>query len=563
MLNKIKKLVNQEISSITKAAFLLSIFSFTSRILGMIRDRVLVSQFGAGNTLDVYYASFQVPNFIANLLILGTLSVAFIPVFTHYITKAKEGKSEPSTRAERNKFFSEPWEVTNSILNFSAIAILAIYTVFFFSAPYLIQYVVPGFSQAKRLQALTMTRIMLLSPVFFCLSSVISSVLYSFKCFLAVALSPIFYNLGIIFGALVLSRFFGIYGLAMGVVLGAFMHLLVQLPTVRRLGLIYTPKINLKHKGVREIGRLFLPRIFGIDSSQISLLIGSIIGSTLSKGSISIYNLSNNIQNMPVGLFGVSFAVAAFPVLSEVISEKRNDKFVQCFSETARKVLFLVIPTIILTVVLRREIVSIILGTGKFSSTNIGFTAIALCIFCLSLFSQCLMPLTSRAFYAMHNTIIPVSTSIFCMFVNIGACLLFTKILEDRGISNRILETLHLGNSGDIRVFGLVLAFSISSWINFLILILILRKRMGRLGGILRTSYTFAWSAIIAGIVAQGSLHQLRFSFSGTGFLDNVVCFTIPGILGISVYVAILQKLQNKESGYFVSKLKGRLPKRK
>jgi len=559
MIVKIKKLFGEKIHSVTKAAFLLGVFSLSSRMLGLVRDRILAGKFGAGDVLDIYYASFQIPNFIANLLILGTLSVAFIPVFTDYITKARQN-SDLSSTEKGMRVFSESWEIANTILNFSFVAILLIYLVFFFSSPYLIKYIVPGFAGTKRLQALTMTRIMLLSPVFFCLSSIISSILYSFKCFFVVALAPIFYNIGIIFGAVVLTRFFGIYGLGMGVVLGAFMHLCIQIPTARSLGFVYSPKINLKHKGVREIGKLFLPRIFGIDSSQISLLIGSIIGSMLSKGSITIYNFSNNIQTIPIGLFGISFAVAAFPALSEAVAENKMEKFKECFSDTARKVLFLVIPSMVFILVLRVEIVNIILGTGKFSSANAAFTAAALSIFCVALLSQCLMPLTSRAFYSLHNTIIPVSTSIFCMFVNVVASLYFVSILEKKGsvyffISNML--NLHT----DIRVIGLVIAFTISSWLNFLILIFLLRKWVGNLGdkGMILAIAKFVVASLFGGVSAYLVISKLHAIFLSQSFTTAIFSFLTALLSGAVSYAVALHFMRSEELEYFVKKVNARM----
>jgi len=560
MIKTIKSLFGEKIHSVTKAAFLLSVFSFSSRILGLVRDRILAGTFGAGNVLDVYYASFQLPNFIANLLILGTLSVAFIPVFTQYITKARKGlEADPEGREERNKTFSESWDIANTILNFSFISIIAIYIVFFFTAPHIIKYIVPGFTGVKRAQALTMTRIMLLSPVFFCMSSIISSILYSFKCFFVVALAPIFYNLGIIFGALVLTRFFGIYGLGLGVILGAFMHMCVQIPIARSLGFIYSPKINLKHRGVREIGKLFLPRIFGIDSSQISLLIGSVLGSMLSKGSITVYNFANNIQTIPVGLFGVSFAIAAFPALSEAVAENKMDSFNQCFTQTARRVLFLVIPSMVLIVVLRREIVSIILGTGKFSAANISFTSSALSIFCLALFSQCLMPLTSRAFYSLHNTVIPVSASIFCMLVNVVASLYFVSLLtNNNNIHNLLAHALHM-QQGDIRVIGLVIAFTISSWLNFIILITLLNKRVE---GIVDkhtviSIFKFLLAAAMGGFAAYFAITHIR--HSNPDFITLLLSFVLSAGSGALAYAFSLYLLGSEELEYFIEKIKGRI----
>ena len=213
----LKRILNRETSSIGAGGIIFALSALFSRILGLVRDRLLVNQFGAGETLDIYYASFQIPDFFYNLFILGTLSVAFIPVFTNYIHNG-----------ERDKFSEDGLNFTNTILNLVFLIMGAGSFILIIFAPYILRFIVPGFSGDKYNETVMMTRIMLLSPFFFSISSVFGSMLTSLRRFIVISLAPILYNLGIISGVIFLAPVFGIKGLAFGVILGAFLHTLAQ-----------------------------------------------------------------------------------------------------------------------------------------------------------------------------------------------------------------------------------------------------------------------------------------------------------------------------------------------
>ena len=251
--------------SVSKAALIVGFFSLLSRLVGLIRDRLFASQFGAGDTLDIYYAAFRIPDFIFNLLILGTLSVAFIPVFTELLTRDEE----------------KAYKVANSILNFSFLAMAVICAGLMLAAEPITKLLVPGFTGQKFLDTVILTRIFLVSPIIFTISNIFSSILNSQKKFIIANVAPIMYNVGIIFGLLVLYPRFGLKGLGFGVVIGALLHLLVQIPEAIHFGYRWQPIVDLRDGHFKKILKLFLPRILGVDNSQISLLIGSVVGSVL------------------------------------------------------------------------------------------------------------------------------------------------------------------------------------------------------------------------------------------------------------------------------------------
>ncbi len=355
----IKKLINNKIfsgkptESVAAAAVIIAVAGIASRVLGLFRDRILAAQFGAGDTLDVYYAAFRIPDLVYNLLVLGALSAAFIPVFT----------SLHSTERE-----DDGWKLASGILNLQTIAVFFISGAFALFAPWIMHIITPGFSNEKIATAAVFSRIMFLSPLLLGVSAIFGGILISFKKFMIYSIAPIFYNVGIIIGALVFVPMLGPIGLAWGVVLGAGLHMLTQYPAAKHSGFRYIPMSFsiLKYQHIKKVIRLMIPRALGIAVNQVNLLIITIFASTLAAGSLTIFTFANNIQATPVSLFGSSFAIAVFPLLSIYAAKDNKKDFLGNFSKTLRQILFFIIPLSIVLVVLRAQIVRVILGAGKF-----------------------------------------------------------------------------------------------------------------------------------------------------------------------------------------------------
>ncbi len=428
-------------STIYQAAGILASFTLLSRLVGLLRDRMFAAHFGAGDLLDAYYVAFRIPDLVFNFLILGTLSVSFIPVFTEYFIKDKE----------------EANQIANTVLTVIFLSISALCLILFFFVPEITRLTAPGFSGVKFDNTVLLTKIFLLSPVIFTLSSVFSSVLNALRRFVLVSIAPIIYNLGIIAGIKWLYPSFGIRGLGYGVIIGALLHLLIQFSGALSAGFKFKPNIKMRHPGVKKIVKLFLPRILGVDNAQISLLVASIIGSTLLSGTIAVFNLANNLQAVAIGMFGISFAVAAFPNLSEAFAQNDAEKFNAVFVKTCINILFFVIPISILILLLRAQIVRVVLGTGNFDWQATRLTANALGIFALSIFAQSLAPLFSRAFYARHNTLTPVLIGLVALASNALLAIFLTR---------------------SIGAMGLVIAFSLSNIINAVLLFWVLNRQI-------------------------------------------------------------------------------------
>lgn len=512
-----QKLINSSpSSSIASAAFVIAAAGILSRVLGLLRDRILASHFGAGDSLDIYYAAFRVPDLIYNLLILGALSAAFIPVFTGLIARDEE---------------KDAWELVNVFLTTAIIFLIVLAGIFAIFAPYLMKLITPGFPADKLKGVVTLTQIMFLSPIFLGISGIFGGILNSFKRFLIYSLAPIMYNLGIIFGALYLVKPFGIAGLAWGVVIGAFFHMAIQYPNVKIVGLKYFPRLNFKNKHLRRVITLMIPRTMGLAVTQINLLVVTVIASTLAAGSLAIFNFANNLQSFPLGIFGIPFALAVFPILSHHAARDERDIFIQNFSKTFRQILFFIIPASILILVLRAQIVRIVLGAGKFDWEDTILTFQALGIFSVSLFAQSTIPLLARSFYALHNTRVPFLTGIAGEAVNLAGALILSRRFG---------------------VMGLAWAFSLSSIVNMFLLIFILRSKLKELDDkkIISVIVKISVSALAAGLVAQLAKYLINPYIDLDTFLGVFLQMTAAGTLGIATYFAITYFFNLEEFHY-------------
>ncbi len=526
-----KKLFATKFTSITSAAVVIAAAGLLSRILGIVRDRILAGQFGAGNELDIYYAAFRVPDLVYNLIVLGALSAGFIPVFIGLL------KNEESPLYKTNEL---AWNLVNNILNILALFLFGACLILAVLSPWLVPLITPGFSGDKLQLTINLTRLMFFSPILLGLSGVFGGVLQSFRRFLIFSLAPVMYNLGIIFGALFLVDRYNIYGLAFGVILGAGLHLLIQIPTVFRLGFGYRLILNFKDSHFVKIIKMMGPRILGLASGQFNLIIITVLASTLAAGSLAIFNLANNLQSFAIGIFGVSYAIAVFPALSKSFAGKDEQNFCSSFQRTFKQILFFVIPCSILFIILRAQIVRIILGSGKFDWNDTVLTANSLGLFCLSLFAQSLLPLLARAFYARHNTKIPFYAAFLCLLVNV---FLSWWLIQKIG------------------VLGLALGFSISSIFNLVLLVVWLKLRIPNIwrNGIIVALAKISFASLLMGVAVQYTKTWLGLSVDMQKFWGVFMQGLIATIVGIAVFVLVGYLLQTEELLNFVAGLKKKL----
>ena len=536
-MQSLKNILKRRTKNIGAAAILVGVFSMISRLLGILRDRILAGEFGAGEVLDAYYTAFRIPDLLYNLLILGALSAGFIPVFSALIKKMKKADDDSYPyQEEKNK---EAWDLVSNILNI-LIIILSFFSILgFIFSPQLIKIIAPGFSPEMQSITTTLTRIMFLSPLFLGISSLLGGVLQSFRNFLIFSLSPIFYNVGIILGALFLVPVLGISGLAWGVVIGAFMHMAIQIPPVWISGFRWRAFINFKDKNFLKIAKMMVPRTLSLAISQINLVVVTIIASTLAAGSLAVFNFANNLQSFPIGVFGISFAVAAFPTLSA--SAFNEKKLVDNFSYTLRRILFFIIPSTVLLITLRAQIIRVILGTGEFSWRDTVLTINSLGFFALSLFAQASTPLLTRVFYARQNSKTPFLIGLIIVVINIFLSLFLGKRMG---------------------VAGLALAFSLSSILNFMLLWLRLYFEMGDLDqkNIIISVLKFSFAALVAGFFIQAGKVLIWPFIDMSTFWGVLSQGLVAGLLGLGVYFLLTYLLKSEEMIELIQIIKKRLP---
>lgn len=503
-------------TTVGTAAVLIAFAGIASRFLGFIRDRVLASQFGAGDVLDAYYTAFRLPDLVYGFLVLGALSAAFVPIFTELVTQEKK---------------EEAWRLTSGVLHTTLFSIGCFSVLGIVFASVITDFLAPGFDAEKKELVTGLTRIMLLAPFFLSASAVFGGVLVSFKQFAAYSFAPVFYNIGIIFGAMFLAPMFGPDGLAWGVVLGSFFHFIIQYPAMYRAGFRYQWGLLTawKDKNVRRVLKLMIPRSLGMAVNQVSLLVMTIFASTLVSGSLAAFTLANNIQSVPLGLFGIAFSLAVFPALASFAAKKKDKDFFLMFAETGRKILFFVVPLSIFIIIFRAQCVRVILGSGNFDWQDTITTFEVLKFLAISLFAQSLIPLFARAFFALQNTKTPLYIALVSEAIHIALIPLLLPYYQ---------------------VQGLAIAFSISTIINFTLLYFFLRKSLSfwenRL--IVWPVAKILLAAIAAGIVAQisKSIFALTTNELDT-FIEVFLQLFIGFAIGGSTYVLFAHWLKVEE----------------
>lgn len=511
--------------SITGAAVIISLATLLSRFVGIIRDRILAHYYGAGPVIDAYYAAFKIPDLIYNLLIVGALTAGFIPTFTKLFYH-ENGK--PTA-----------WRLANNIVNIIGVSITALSFIGIITSPWIAKLIAPGFSGENRELVTTFTRILFVSPIFLGISMVMGGILQSLKNFLLYSFAPVFYNIGIIIGATLLVPMLGISGLAWGVVLGAFLHCLMQTLGAWQAGFRWQRVFNLRDANTRLIGRLMIPRTLGLAITQFNTVIVTILASLLPIGSVAAYNYANNLQGVATGLIGIPFALAVFPVLSAAVAENNEAEFSKNISLTARQILFLIIPFTVVVLLLRAQIVRTVLGSGSFDWNATITTANALAFFALSLFAQSLIPLIVRGFYALMDTRTPFVIGIISELVSIICALL---LMRPYGVA------------------GLALATSIGAILNLGLLTALLRAKMIPLEGekITQLLFKLALAAIPMALVIQYLKVPLSDLVDMTRFWGILIHGAASGTVGLLVYAFICYLLKVDEMTLLAGSLKKR-----
>ncbi|MBI2121835.1 MAG: murein biosynthesis integral membrane protein MurJ [Candidatus Sungbacteria bacterium] len=530
-------ILNAEINGVHSAALILGAAGLCSRGLGVLRDRLLASQFGAGRELDMYYAAFQIPDFLNVLFLLGAASAAILPVFQEELAKSDE---------DARKFISDLVSVFALVAGAAAVAS-------FFIMPILISFFTPGFSAAERTTTALLSRIMLFSPLFLGISAILSAVTQSFQRFFAYALAPIFYNLGIIAGIIFFVPAFGIMGLAWGVVFGVFLHFAVQFLSAADLGFLPNFQFSGISRAMRRVAKLSIPRVFSVSLSNLTILVIIGMGSLLTEGSIAVFQLAFNLQFLPIGIFGISYATAIFPRMSRAYIERRGEDFFNEFGLGLRTILFWLAPSAVLFIVLRAHIVRVALGAGVFSWEDTRLSAAALAIFAIAMVPGGLAAFFIKSFYALENTWAPLVINLAASAVSIVLAYGASHVLAgSSAIADFVRTVLRISDLPHIEVLGLVFGFSAGILLNIAVLGRVLTGLARQKFGIkkvlpLRPFLQIAVAVLLAGFLA----YAVRASFSASlpliSFFQVLVQGAVSGAAGFAAYFGILWLMGNED----------------
>ena len=547
MVSKILKLLNRESVGINEAALLLGLFTLVSQVLGLVRDRLLATYLGAGHALDVYYAAFNIPDF----LYVSIATLAAITVLLPYLSE-RYGSGDAASHARAKHFLNQVFTVL-----FCFLAVVSI--VLFISMPILAKWLAPGFVPAQTAQLVMMSRVMLVQPIIVGISNMVSSVTQMFRKFFVAAISPVVYNLGIIFGIVALRPIFGVMGLAYGVVLGAVLHLLIQLPVLAHHGFMPKFTLNIDWADIRSIVTVSIPRTIGLSISSLSGVILTAMASLLGTGSIAIFNLTNNILNVPVGLVGISYSIAAFPLLVKLFQNKEKTKFAEHIIISAQKIIFWSMPMMVLLMVLRAQVVRVILGAHSFSWNDTRIAAACVALFVVGLVAQSLVYLLVRGYYAIGNTKTPLLWNFMGEIATVIFAIIFVwSFRHTFWFGNMISVILRLKGVTGLEILALPLAFSLGNILNFFTLWYMFIRDFpeAKTSPLIRTAIQSLIASIALGFASYFSLQLLALVLDQSTFWGIFAQGAIAGAVGAIVAAIVLLVLKNKDIQDFRDTLK-------
>ncbi len=533
----VKRLLNffhREVSGLHEAAYLLAFFAFLAQLLALLRDRLFAYFFGAGQVIDVYYAAFRIPDLIF-VSVATTVSISVLVPF--FIEKMERNKEEG--RAFIDNTFS---------VFFFAIIIAS--TVAFFLMPWLTPLLLPGFAQDTSLpQLVTLSRILLLSPLLLGFSNFLASITQIHNRFFLYALSPVLYNLGIVFGIVVLYPLFGLYGLGWGVIIGAALHLGIQIPYIVSQNVFPRVLLSIDFKAIRQMVLTSLPRTLTLSSNQIALFFLTAIASLMATGSIAVFNFSINLQSVPLSIIAVSYASAAFPTLSRLFSSGDMRRFVEQMVASTKHIIFWSMPVMVLFIVLRAQIVRTVLGAGQFDWSDTRLTAAALAVFTLSIIPQSLITLFVRAFYSGGKTLKPLlinlCSAVLMVVFAYGLVWGFDRWEGFRSFFESLFKVEGLAGTS---VLMLALAYSLGVFVNTILHWQAFHKEFSDFSRpVFRTLFQTFSASVLMGFVTYKCLNVFDDIFrldTTFGIFMQGFC---SGIIGIAFCLLVLKALKSEE----------------
>ncbi len=514
---------NKAKSGVLQAANILMIAMLLSRLLGYVRDIIILAKFGQNSYTDAYNAAFSVPDTLYMLLVGGALSAAFIPIFSSYLARKEE---------------EQGWKSVSIIFNWIMLLMVIGVTLGIILAPTFVDFLVPGFDAATKELTILLTRVMFIQVIFMCFAGISTGILQSYKNFTAPAIGSVLYNVGIIVGGLLLmgpiERFFpgyGIAGFSIGVVLGAFLNFFVQFRALLKIGIHYTFSFDTKDEGFRELIVLIIPVLIGLGAQQLNLFVNQNLASDLAPGLLTALRNAQRIMQVPISIFGIAVGVAVFPTMTSLAATERMKEFKETLMMGVRTVVFVTIPASVGIAVLSSPIIRLLYeySSGNFTAQNTSQTAYALIFYCIGIFGYSAVHTLSRSFYALKDTRTPVWCAVLSILGNVVFSLLLVDVMQQG---------------------GLALAYSIAGILNMAILLFLLRRKIGAFGGralLISMGKTIGISAVM-GVVVLGIVCLFEQFLPITSKAVQLVQILLSIGVGVVVYAFISLKLKMPEA---------------
>jgi len=502
-------------SRLARASLILMTAFIASRVLGLVRELVISYEFGTGHDLDAYQAAFRIPDLIFQVVAAGAMGAAFIPVFTAYLTRRRE---------------DEAWRMASTVINVTFLVMAVSATLAAIFAPVLVPLVAPGFGPEARALTVDLMRIMLIQAVVASMSGLVAAILNSYKDFVLPALAPVIYNATIIAAALFLAPRpgMGVRGLAIGVAVGSVLHLLIQMPGLISHHARLRPTIDTHNPGAREVGRLMLPRIAGLGAIQVNFLVNTALASNLIVGTIAALNYAFQLLMLPWGIFANAISTAVFPTLAEQSALDRPDELRRTLSLALRVILYLTVPAAVGLLVLRVPLIQLLFQRGEFTAVSTAMTAQALLFLSPGLVAIAATEITTRGFYALHDTRTPVLVGVATVGLNIVLSIILSRFMA---------------------IGGLGLAYSLANGAEAIALLAIMR---GRVGGIdeQRLIASFARTGIAAAIMGEAlwlGMYAAGDTLADGRFIVRALLLLALIGIGATIYISLTIWLGSEE----------------
>lgn len=488
-------------ATIVAAAFVVS------RVLGLLREILIARQFGTSGDYDAYVAAFRIPDLLFLVVMSGAFGSAFIPVFAGFLSRGEQDRA---------------WRLASAVLTYTVLTLLVVgQLVFLFAGPLMRDIVAPGLAPPQQDLAVNITRLLLLSPLLLGLGAAAQGMLQAQDAFTLPAVAPILYNLGIIAGALLLAPTMGVYGLAVGVIVGAAGHAGVQFVGLIRRGMHFSPTLSRRVQGLGEVARLMAPRLVGQAAFQINFIVMTNFASRLGESKVSAINYAYQVFMLPHGVLALSLSTVIFPMMARQYELNQLDDLKVTLRGALGPLIFLTFPASVGLFAFRTSIVQVLFQFGSFSDESTRLVAQALAYFSVGLVAFAVVEAVTRAFYAMHDTRTPVTVAIVTVIANIA----LSAYLAPR-----------LGHG------GLALSIALTTVVEMAILLTVLYRRIGGLGrGLLESTIKAAAATAIMAVVAlrfAGPLAQVTDPSDGRSIAGMVMFVVTLGATGITYLVS-------------------------